>query len=479
MSSSATLPRKRLLLVEDTASLAALYAQQLGSSGYHVDAAADGATARSLLDANSYSVMLLDLGLPDIAGIDLLRQVRAQFPGISVVIITANASIAMAVQAVREGAYDYLIKPVTKDRLVTTLNNALERTALKQALTAGPSEDDEAAFVGFIGTSPVMQQVYQKIRSVARSKASVFITGDSGTGKELCAEAVHRLSGRAAAPFVAINCGAIPKDLMESEIFGHLKGSFTGAIQDRDGAASMADGGTLFLDEICELDLALQTKLLRFLQTGLIQRVGATAMEQVDVRIVCATNRSPLDEVRAGTFREDLYFRLHVLPVHMPRLRDRGDDIVEIANRFLKQFSREEGKTFERFSATAAARLKSHGWPGNVRELQNAIRQAVVLHDGEVVEDNMLSGLVSDPLAGSVVAAAPDIEVEALRQAAGASAPEPAGGLELWQIERQAIERTIESCKGSIPKAAKVLGVSASTIYRKREAWQDLRGQGS
>ena len=417
---------------------------------------------------------LLDLGLPDIAGIDLLREVRAKFPGISVVIITANASIAMAVQAVREGAYDYLIKPVTKDRLVTTLNNALERTALKQALAAEPPGDEETAFAGFIGTSPVMQQVYQKIRSVARSKASVFITGDSGTGKELCAEAVHRLSGRTTAPFVAINCGAIPKDLMESEIFGHLKGSFTGAIQDRNGAASMADGGTLFLDEICELDLALQTKLLRFLQTGLIQRVGSTVMEQVDVRIVCATNRSPLDEVRAGTFREDLYFRLHVLPIHMPRLRDRGADIVEIANRFLGQFSREEEKSFVRFSDKAVARLMAHSWPGNVRELQNAIRQAVVLNDGEAVEDNMLSGLVSGSVSRSTAGVAPEIDVEDMRQAASAPELAPSVGPELWQIERQAIERAIENCNGSIPKAAKLLGVSASTIYRKREAWQQL-----
>ena len=318
-------------MVEDTISLATLYHSHLEAEGFQVDAAETGAQARRFFADNDYDAVLLDLGLPDVSGIDLLAELREGQSRASVVIITANASISMAVQAVRQGAYDYLIKPVARDRLVTTIKNALERTTLKQALKTSPSRETDGTFHGFIGASDAMLNVYQKIKSVAQSKASVFITGESGTGKELCAEAIHALSPRAAGPFVAINCGAIPKDLMESEIFGHLKGSFTGAIADREGAASMADGGTLFLDEICEMDLALQTKLLRFLQTGLIQRVGSASTEKVDIRVICATNRAPLQEVQAGRFREDLYFRLHVLPVHLPPLRQRGNDTLLIA----------------------------------------------------------------------------------------------------------------------------------------------------
>ena len=460
---------KRVLMVEDTVSLAALYRGHLESEGFIVDAAETGAEARKYYGATEYDAVLLDLGLPDTTGLDLLNELRDVQAGASVVIITANASIAMAVQAVRQGAYDYLIKPVTRDRLVTTIKNALERTTLRQALKTAPVRENEGSFYGFIGASDTMRSVYQKIKSVAQSKASVFITGESGTGKELCAEAVHALSPRAAGPFVAINCGAIPKDLMESEIFGHLKGSFTGAIADREGAASMADGGTLFLDEICEMDMALQTKLLRFLQTGLIQRVGSAATEKVDIRVICATNRAPLDEVKAGRFREDLYFRLHVLPVHLPPLRERGHDTLEIARHFLKQFAVEEGKAFRQFSPQAEQALMVHDWPGNIRELQNAVRQSVVLHDGELVESHMLDQLIANQPSS---VRQPQIEVESLRQAGEMPIPRSWAGMELWEIEKQAIETTIDACGGSVPKAAKMLGVSPSTIYRKREAWE-------
>ncbi|MGI9463845.1 MAG: sigma-54-dependent transcriptional regulator, partial [Aestuariivirgaceae bacterium] len=431
---------KRVLMVEDTISLAALYRGHLEAEGFKVDAAETGSQARRFCAANDYDAILLDLGLPDIPGIELLSEFRENQSGASIVIITANASISMAVQAVREGAYDYLIKPVTRDRLITTIKNALERTTLRQALKTSPARDTEGSFHGFIGASPVMCTIYQKIKSVAQSKASVFITGESGTGKELCAEAVHALSPRAAGPFVAINCGAIPKDLMESEIFGHLKGSFTGAISDREGAARLADGGTLFLDEICELDLALQTKLLRFLQTGLIQRVGSAATEEVDIRVICATNRLPLDEVRAGRFREDLYFRLHVLPVHLPPLRERGQDTLDIANHFLNQFAVEEGKRFKTFSNDAQSALIAHNWPGNIRELQNAVRQAIVLHDADIVERHMLDPLISAIQADNSALA---LEVDGLRQAAETPVARSLAGLELWQIEKQAIESTI------------------------------------
>jgi len=317
---------------------------------------------------------------------------------------------------------------------------------------------DGKALSGMIGESAPMLRLFEKIRALSRSRAAVFITGESGTGKELCAEAIHKSSARAKGPFVPINCAAIPRELMESEIFGHLRGAFTGAVADRRGASQQAQGGTLFLDEICELDTALQTKLLRFLQSGLVRRVGSAAAEAVDVRILCATNRSPLEEVRKGTFREDLFYRLHVLPLHVPPLRDRERDVLAIARHFLRQFSREEGKAFSEFSAGAEAALVGYAWPGNVRELQNVIRQAVVLNEGRCVTREML---------WPALAAGPG-----LPSAHHLATAHPAFvGKELWRIEKDAIENTIEACGGSVPQAARMLGVSPSTLYRKRGAW--------
>jgi two-component system repressor protein LuxO len=333
------------------------------------------------------------------------------------------------------------------------------------APTSQPGVPAGCSFRGFVGSSEPMRQVYTRIRSVAPSRATVFITGESGTGKELAAEAVHALSPRAKGPFIAINCGAIPRDLMDSEIFGHLKGSFTGAISSRDGAAKLAHRGTLFLDEVCEMDFALQTKLLRFLQTGVIRRIGATATETVDVRVVCATNKSPAEEVRSGRFREDLFYRLHVLPLDLPPLRQRGEDILPIARHFLALYAEEEGKRFRQFSEAAETALLGYGWPGNVRELQNAVRQAVVLNDGEILEADMLPALG---------VAAPEFVAE--RDGAWLPDDRLAGPFagELWRIEKHAIESAIAACRGSIPQAARLLGVSPSTIYRKREAWQSM-----
>jgi len=461
----------RVLLVEDSQSLAAIYRAQLETRGFEVDHADTGRAARTRADRTDYDVILLDLGLPDLDGLDLLRAWRGDAKPAGIIVITANASIAKAVQAVREGAYDYLVKPITRDRLLTTIDNVLDRNRLRQSVATSKERPQAGTFCGFIGDSEAMQQVYRKIRSVAQSRASIFITGDSGTGKELCAEAIHRSSPRAAGPFVAINCGAIPKDLMESEIFGHLKGSFTGAISDREGAARLAHGGTLFLDEICELDLGLQTKLLRFLQTGHIQRVGSTATEKVDIRVLCATNRSPVEEVRQGRFREDLFYRLHVVPIHLPALSERGDDILRLSRHFLTQFSREEAKSFRRFSGEAERALMAHDWPGNVRELQNTVREAVVLNDGEVVEASMLRlPGVAPECPADAEAGGPMLDVADLRTRAARGGPDLVGR-ELRDIERQAIEGTIAACGGSIPRAAKLLGVSPSTIYRKRESW--------
>jgi len=312
-----------------------------------------------------------------------------------------------------------------------------------------------------------MQTVYRIIDSAAPSTATVFITGESGTGKELCAAAIHRQSPRRDGPFVALNCGAIPRDLMESEIFGHVRGAFTGAAKDRLGAAGQADKGTLFLDEIGEMDLELQTKLLRFVQTGTYQKVGDTRLNAVDVRFVCATNRDPLKEVAEGRFREDLYYRLHVIPIHMPALRERAEDVLPLAHHFLMRLAQEEGKGFRGFAPDVEEILLAYQWPGNVRQLQNVIRNVVVLQKGELVT----AGMLPSPL-NSGVPGRPDNVASA--RAADVVPPPPATPAQLkplWLVEREAIERAIAYCGGNIPRAAALLEVSPSTIYRKRQAW--------
>ncbi len=381
----------RLLLVEDTASLSMVYQSVLTRAGHQVTCAFSLAEARAHCETVRPHLVLLDLQLPDGDGLELLQSMRRDAPDSRVIVITANGSINRAVQAMRAGAFDFLVKPFDEARLLSAVQNAI-------ASAPHPPEPEEAAadpavqpgFQGFIGRSAAMAEIYRMVRAIGRSTATVFITGESGTGKEVCARAIHAVSTRAAKPFVPLNCAAIPRDLLESEVFGHLKGAFTGALSDKPGAAAAADGGTLFLDEICEMDLSLQTKLLRFLQTSTIQPVGAARPVPVDVRIVCATNRDPAEEVRRGRFREDLYYRLHVVPIHMPPLRVRPDDIMDIAQASLTAFAAEEGKAFTGFDREAAAVLISRPWPGNVRQLLNVIRNTVVLHDGELVAPDML-----------------------------------------------------------------------------------------
>ncbi|MFA0678026.1 sigma-54 interaction domain-containing protein, partial [Vibrio sp. 10N.222.51.A6] len=308
--------------------------------------------------------------------------------------------------------------------------------------------------------SQTMQQVYRTIDSAASSKASIFITGESGTGKEVCAEAIHAASKRGDKPFIAINCAAIPKDLIESELFGHVKGAFTGAATDRQGAAELADGGTLFLDELCEMDLELQTKLLRFIQTGTFQKVGSSKMKSVDVRFVCATNRDPWKEVQEGRFREDLYYRLYVIPLHLPPLRERGEDVIEIAYSLLGYMSVEEGKAFVRFAEEVLDRFNQYEWPGNVRQLQNVLRNVVVLNNGKEITLNMLPPPLNQPIENSLRLKEKQNEDITVKDI-----------FPLWITEKTAIEQAIKACDGNVPRAAGFLDVSPSTIYRKLQTW--------
>jgi two-component system, repressor protein LuxO len=469
---------ERVLIVEDAATLSLVYEHVLGRAGHRVATAPTLMKARSLAAAERFSLVLLDLQLPDGDGLSLLAELHAAAPETRIIVITANGSINRAVEAMRAGAFDFLVKPFDEARLVSAVRNAIDlpRTLGEaQGYGAGGAATETPNELGFIGSSPRMVEIYRMVRSIGRSTATVFITGESGTGKEVCARAIHAVSPRASKPFVPLNCAAIPRDLLESEVFGHLRGAFTGALSDKQGAAAVANGGTLFLDEICEMDLSLQTKLLRFLQTSMIQPVGATKAQHVDVRIVCATNRNPLEEVRAGRFREDLYYRLHVVPIHMPPLRERSEDIMEIAEAMLAQDALEEGKTFTGFHPEVARILTSRRWPGNVRQLINVIRNIVVLNDGPHVLPHMLPEELSAGEFGPTPTPAPAPPAAPATVHVPCEGPRgliaPLVGSSLADVERELIEATIEHCDGSIPRAAKLLAVSPSTIYRKRESW--------
>lgn len=459
-----------ILLVEDQSALARTYRGFLRSEAYEIKHVENGAAALEALDGRPQAV-LLDLKLPDMNGLEILEIIGDRGLNLPVIVITAHGSMQTAIDAMRAGAADFLVKPFTADRLKVTLKNALEKQELTATVRKYKEEIDRRTFQGFIGSSLVMQAVYRAIESAARSKATVFFTGESGTGKEIAAHAIHDLSGRTGA-FVPLNCGAIPHDLMESEIFGHVKGAFTGALAEREGAARQAHKGTFFLDEVCEMDLQLQTKLLRFLQTGQFTKVGGSTLENVDVRIVCATNRDPRTEVQEGRFREDLYYRLHVIPVHMPPLRERGDDIIEIANHFFRHFAEQEEQDFERLSGDAETLLLRHPWPGNVRELENVVRNVIVMHQASVIEPDMLAALIPDSHG--------NLPVRNQKTRSDRS-PSMHQGLErlaeqirpLAEVEKEAIENALDLCEEDVRKAAVLLGIAPATIYRKLKAWGD------
>ena len=476
--------RQKLLLVEDNPAVAQTYLEYLRRGPFEATHCDTGAAALAALAQAQYAVILLDLQLPDMAGLDILKKVVAARLSTVVIVITANGSINVAVEAMREGAADFLVKPFAPERLFVTIEHALERQSLKRIVSSIAPPAEGGTFAGFIGDSLPMRAVYRIIDIAATSKAPVFIIGESGTGKELAAEAIHQHSQRSQRSFIALNCAAMPKDLMESEIFGHVKGAFTGAIADREGAASRADGGTLFLDEICEMDVALQAKLLRFVQTGIFTKVGGSQPQKTDIRFVSATNRDPLKEVEAGRFREDLYYRLYVMPLALPPLRERGQDLLLVARHFLQVYGTEEGRQFDGFAPETERLLQDYAWPGNVRQLQNVLRQIVLLNEGGVVTPDMLppplstQGLHLERLA--MAAPMPSAGL-ALNGRPASSAAEPSAGepnFSLADMERGLIELALERAGGNVLQAAAALEISPSTLYRKREQFQpgDRRG---
>lgn len=471
----------RALLVESVAAEREIYKRVLQKAGLEVTVCATGREALQLLTQLQPSIVVLDLDLSDINALEVLRHICHQKRlAAAVVAIAGNASLNRAIEAMRAGAYDYLVKPFNTARLMEAVSGGLHNSRHRWSSDkhADLSQSDL-----MIGSSKQMEATARVIRTAATStRASVFITGESGTGKEICAESVHRFSDRRERPFVAVNCSAMPRDLVESELFGHVKGAFTGAVSNHCGAALQATGGTLFLDEICEMDISLQAKLLRFLQNGAVRRLGAIADERVDVRIICATNRNPLTEVNAGRFREDLYYRLHVIPIHLLPLRDRDNDAVEIARALLAKYSDEEGKCIHHLAPCAEAAIAAYSWPGNVRQVQNVLRAAVVMNDGEELTAAALqipstlpenNGDAALPPSEAAETASPPLDRPQLARRTLSNVMTDSTIRSLAQVEQEAIEAAIRLCDNNITRAAAALGVSPSTIYRKRQAWAD------
>jgi DNA-binding NtrC family response regulator len=406
------------------------------------------------------SAVLLDLKLPDKDGIAVLKEIKQAYQSIPVIVITGVGTVGHAVECLQSGAYDFLEKPLDFALLQNTLHNAIVLHDLQIQADRRPSPESYT-FEDIVGISPQMQSVYRIISNVAKTDATVFVTGESGTGKELVARAIHHRSKRSSGPFIAVNCAAIPRDLLESELFGHEKGAFTGAIGLHQGCCEAAHGGTLFLDEICDMSTDLQVKLLRFLQDRTFQRVGGTETLTADVRLIAATNKDPVNQVQKGNFREDFYYRLMVVPIELKPLRDRAGDIPLLATHFLERLAAQNKKVFTGFSQEAMNAILKYPWLGNVRELENVMERVVVLHDGPTLT---LSHLPSDVVQ---YRARPGFPIEQPREAAA----QKGTILPLSEIVKRAIREAIESSDGDIALAAKKLDLPEETVREKAEEY--------
>jgi two-component system NtrC family response regulator len=444
----------KLLVVEDDDSVREFTHSQLVKAGYKAIAAASVGSALAVLNDTHVDLVISDLHLPDGSGLDLLRNVRSEHPETIFIVMTAFGTVDTAVQAMKAGAYDYLPKPVHPFELKSVVNRALDHHRLvEQVQILRRNLDEKYRFESIVGHSPEIIKVLDTAAKVADSDATVLIRGETGTGKELVAKAIHFNSPRAAKPFVAINCGAIPKELLESELFGHVKGSFTGALTHKKGRVEVAEGGTVFLDEIGDMPPDLQVRILRMLQEREIEKVGATAPSKVNVRIVAATHRDLDELMRQGTFREDLFYRISVVPIELPPLRARAGDIPELITVLLDKCRREYGKTDLSLPTDLVPYFSRYGWPGNIRQLENAIQRIVVLSSGSSI---CLSDLP-----------------EYLRPASTSNGTNllpfdlPEDGLSLEAVERELIERALRKFDGNQSRAARYLGIPRKTlIYR-------------
>jgi len=459
--------RPKILIVDDEKPTRDVMARILSSSCECLTAP-DAELAMQTLDANSdVALLITDYKMPGEDGISLIKRAKAAHPSLACILVTAFGEIELAVAAMKEGADDFLTKPITDlAQMEQRVAKALEKNALSRKVEELQREVDERRGIDtFTGKSPAMEKVYRLVRQAAKANANVLVEGPSGTGKELVAKALHDLSPRASGPFVAVECAALSPTLIESELFGHEKGSFTGADRQKIGKFEAADGGTLFLDEITEIDLATQVKLLRVLESRRIQRVGGNADIPVDFRLVAATNRNLAEYVREGKFREDLYYRLNVIDIHLPPLKERPGDIALLVSRFIKEFSKENGGSVTGIDARAMKALEDYAWPGNVRQLRNVVEKMVVLSSGGKLTIDDVPLEVAAPQG-----AAPQTPIPATSTMPPSVAPSSATTLAV--TEKDAILRTLAECGNNKSKAAIRLGISRRTLHRKLNEWR-------
>ncbi|HIV64694.1 MAG TPA: sigma-54 dependent transcriptional regulator [Candidatus Mailhella excrementigallinarum] len=443
------MPQPLILIVDDDSPHRSMLRTVLRGWGYAVEEAEDGAAAVEQVKARAFDAVLTDVRMARLDGIAALREIREWNPSIPVLIMTAWSSVQNAVDALRLGACDYLTKPLELDELKLALERALDHTRLaRESQEPGRAQSEASSLL--LGRSEAMRELVEMVETVAPTEATVLVSGESGTGKELVARAIQAASTRRDKPFVTINCAALAENLLESELFGHEKGAFTGADRRREGRFVQAHGGTLFLDEIGEMPLSLQAKLLRVLQQGEVQRVGCDETIKVDVRVIAATNRVLADEVAAGRFREDLFYRLNVIGLEVPPLRARREDIPLLASTFLERHAAANRKTIKGFTPQAMDAMLRYGWPGNVRELENAVERAVILSGGEYVAERALPLAVQN-------APVPDADGEELAL----------GSMSLEDVERKAIEATLRETEDNKSEAARRLGITRATLHSK------------
>jgi len=450
-----------VLVVDDEEAMREVLRQRLTSWGAKVLLAADAAEARRQLAAAPVDAVITDVMLPDASGIELLREVRGEMPDLPVVVITAHGAVDLAVDAMKEGAQDFLTKPLSYDQLQSVLEETQRELGRRRSARdlASDLDREETRFGELVGTSPAMREVYQRIREAAPTDAAVLISGESGTGKELTARTLHAHSGRAGEELVAINTAAIPKELMESEIFGHEKGAFTGATGTRRGCFELAHGGTLFLDEIAEMPLELQPKLLRVLEDGKVRRLGGAHEHRFDVRLLAATNKDPREAVEKGLLREDLYYRINVFHVELPPLRRRREDVPLLAQHLLDRFNAKHKTAIEGLDEDSRVLLRDYDWPGNVRELRNVVERAVVIAKEGWIQPSHLPPYVT---AGAPVAAGGVARLDA--------------GMSIAEAEKLLILRTLENTGHNKAEAARQLGVDVKTVRNKLKRYGLMDG---
>lgn len=444
-----------ILVVDDELGVRSSVSGVLKDEGFDVDAVGTGEECLERANSDAYDVIVLDIWLPGLDGLTTLQRLRERQIDSQVVIISGHGNIESAVRAIKMGAFDFIEKPLSLEKTVLVVRNALRQRDLEAENRVLRAKVDRQQNYTMIGDSPAMAHLREQVALAAPTNGRVLVLGDNGTGKELVARLIHQSSRRKSGPFIEVNCAAIPEELIESELFGHVRGAFTGAVADKPGRFEQANTGTIFLDEIADMSLKTQAKVLRVLQEQVMERVGGTQRIKVDVRVVAATNKDLLEEIRAGRFREDLYFRLNVIPIFVPALRDRQDDIPPLADYFMAMLATEYGRRAKRLAPEAAARLRQYGWPGNVRELRNVIERLIIMVSGETITAQDLGFLGRDGMPDAPAAHGPARPLSEARD----------------EFEKDYILHTLAAQQGNMSRTAELLGVERSNLYKKLRAF--------